>query len=424
MVSLTADDRRRLRGAEGPALKLAMDVIGATAEIGGATRLIDIEGAHLSESFYAGQAHQDFVDRMVSQGARVVVPTTVNPGSATLRGRQGTAADPEAVLQARRLMRSVLRLGCVPSFTCAPYQLPGCVTQGGHVAWSESSAVVYANAVIGARTNLHYDYEDLCAALVGRVGDYGLHRDSERRASLIVDVRAVAPEILRHELSCHLLGHLVGSAVGHAIPAIVGLPAETRLDWLRALGAAASSSGALRMFHAVGITPEAPNLDVATGSQAGLPRLEFSGSDLRRAVDDLSRPGDGPLQGVYLGTPHFSLAEFDDLLHVLGGRQVRDGIACIVNTSRYNRDVLRKRGLLQRLGRAGVALMVDACTYYGLPLAGLRGRVMTNSAKWAYYAPRTHDVAIEFGTLQDCVESAVKGEPCHVDTVWQDHLWR
>ncbi len=424
MVSLTADDRRRLRGAEGPALKLAMDLICTTAEIGGAARLIDIEGAHLTESFYAGQAHQDFVDRMVSQGARVAVPTTVNPGSATLRGRQGAAADPEAVAAARRLMRSVLCLGCRPSFTCAPYQLPGCVTQGGHVAWSESNAVVYANAVIGARTNLHYDYEDLCAALVGRVGDHGLHRDSERKASLIVDARAVSPKILRHEIGCHLLGHLLGPAVGHAIPAIIGLPAETRPDWLRALGAAASSSGALRMFHAVGITPEAPNLDVATGSQAGLPRLEFSGSDLRHAIDDLSRPGEGPLQGVYLGTPHFSLAEFDDLFHLFGGRRVHEGIACIVNTSRHNRDALRARGLLGRLERSGVALMVDACTYYGLPLAGLRGRVMTNSAKWAYYAPRTHDVAIEFGTLQDCVESAVKGEPCHVDPVWQDHLWR
>lgn len=215
----------------------------------------------------------------------------------------------------------------------------------------------------------------------------------------------------------------MGSKVGHAIPAIIGLPAETRLDWLRALGAAASSSGALRMFHAVGITPEAPNLDVATGAHVSLPRLEVSGSDLRRAVDDLSLPGEGPLQGVYLGTPHFSLAEFDNLLHLLGGRRVRDGIACIVNTSRHNRDALRARGLLGRLRQTGVAFMVDACTYYGLPLAGLRGRVMTNSAKWAYYAPRTHDVAIEFGTLQDCVESAVKGEPCHVDPVWQDHLW-
>ncbi len=401
-----------------------MDVICATAEIGGAERLIDIEGAHLSESFYAGQAHQDFVDRLISLDARVVVPTTVNPGSATLRGRQGPAAGPEAIAAARRLMRSVLRLGCRPTFTCAPYQLPGCVAQGGHVAWSESSAVVYANSVIGARTNLHYDYEDLCAALVGRVGNHGLHRDSGRKASAIVDVRAVAPEILQHELGCHLLGHHLGCTVGHAIPAIIGLPAETRVDWLRALGAAASSSGALRMFHAVGITPEAPNPDDAKGPLSGLQRLEVSGSDLRRAVDTLSQPGDGPLQGVYFGTPHFSLAEFDDLLHVLGDRRVRDGIACIVNTSRHNRDVLRARGVLQRLRQAGITLMVDACTYYGLPLAGLRGRVMTNSAKWAYYAPRTHDVAIEFGTLQDCIESAVKGESCHVDSIWQDHLWR
>ena len=424
MVSLTADDRRCLRGAEGSARKLAMDVICATSEIGGAERLIDIEGAHLSESFYAGQAHQNFVDRMISLGAQVAVPTTVNPGSSTLRGPQGPAADPDAVIASRRLMRSVLRLGCRPSFTCAPYQLPGCVTLGGHVAWSESSAVVYANAVIGARTNLHYDYEDICAALVGRVGDHGLHRDSERKASVVVDVCAVAPEILRRELGCHLLGHLLGGTVGHAIPAITGLPAETRADWLRALGAAASSSGALRMFHAVGITPEAPTLDGATGSQTGLPRLEVTGSDLRRALDELSRPGEGPLEGVYLGTPHFSLAEFDDLLRLLGDRRVCNGIAFIVNTSRHNRAILRNRGILRRLGQAGVAFMVDACTYYGLPLAGLRGRVMTNSAKWAYYAPRTHDVAIEFGTLQDCVESAVKGELCRVDSVWQDHLWQ
>ena len=166
-------------------------------------------------------------------------------------------------------MDAYVAMGCRPTWTCAPYQLEQRPAFGEHVAWAESNAIVFANSVLGARTNRYGDFIDICAAITGRVPAAGLHLDEHRRGSVVFRLAEDVPERLLHdEVTPTCVGHIVGLRAGTDVPVIVGLPADTGEDRLKALGAAAASSGAVAMFHAVGITPEAATLDDALGGNA------------------------------------------------------------------------------------------------------------------------------------------------------------
>lgn len=163
------------------------------------------------------------------------------------------------------------------------------------------------------------------------------------------------------------------------------------------------------------MTPEAPELAAVFGAGE---RHRLTADDLAAAHRDLSTARDGPLDAVALGTPHFSLSEFRDLAQLLEGRRVKPGLVFLVSTSRAVREIAAAQGWIAALERAGIEVPVDVCTYYSPRVRGLRGRVMSNAAKWAYYAPGMLGVEVAFGSLRECVESAVRGE------VWRDpDLW-
>src|SRR5215207_71919 len=172
------------------------------------------------------------------------------------------------------------QLGCVPTFTCAPYQTMFRPRFGAQIAWAESNAIAFANSVIGARTNRYGDFVDLCCALTGRVPFYGLHVTENRRARILVEISAVPTEWLDATQTCVAVGYLIGRLCGERIPAIVGLP-EAPEDDLKALGAVAASAGAVGMFHAVGVTPEADTLDDAFQGSPPEETIELGPDDLR-----------------------------------------------------------------------------------------------------------------------------------------------
>jgi hypothetical protein len=307
-----------------------------------------------------------------------------------------------------RLMLAHQTLGCIPSFTCAPYQTLFRPQFGEQIAWAESNAIVFANSVIGARTNRYGDFIDLACALTGRVPDYGLHRSENRRASVHIAIAEV-PDNLPNDALAVAVGHAVGSMVGDAVPVITGLPPNLGEDDLKALGAIAASTGSLAMFHAVGVTPEAQTLQDAT---AGLkvPLIATLGAaELRRALDDLSTaPRGSTIVAVSLGTPHFSIAEFDRLMPLIRGQQLR--VDVYINTGRGVLTELEARGWDRELRDRGVTIVVDTCTYVTSIMRRLDGVVMTNSGKWAHYAPGNLGIDVVFGALEDCIASAVAGK--------------
>jgi len=276
---------------------------------------------------------------------------------------------------------------------------------------------VFANSVLGARTERYGDFMDIAAALTGCVPDIGLHTDEGRRARVVFEVRGIPPGVMESDIFHATLGHALGKGVGNAIAAIVGVDAATE-DQLKALGAAAASAGAVAMFHMVGVTPEAPTLDAALGGRSPARAFVFGPRELAAAIAELQGARTQPLGAVSIGTPHFSFAEFERLRVRLAGRAVHERVEFYVSTGR---DVLERVDALgwgAELRQLGVRIVTDTCTYLTPILKQQPGAVMNNSAKWAWYAPGNLGYEVVFGTLDECVESAVRGDVWRDDALW------
>ena len=400
---------------DGKAYRLAMQLVEQAASIMQAPRLIPISFAHIDACFYTGQSHLDFVRFLLEHSAKLSVPTWTNNSVASPDdgGLRPEYSDPEMVRGAHKLMTLYAELGCKPTWTCAPYQLAGGPRFGDHIAVGESNAVAFYNSVVGARTNKYGDYLDVACAITGLAPFAGLHTDESRRADIHFLCAGIPDEWKRQDIFFHLLGHVIGRKAGRRIPVISSLPKETGRDQLKALCAAGAASGGIELLHVTGVTPEAPALESVfkTGE-----KIEITAEHLQAAHRELSTVRDGPLDAVALGTPHFSLSEFSELIKLLAGRKVKT--AAYISTSRGIREMLKAKGWLKTLQDAGITIPVDVCTYYSPKVQALKGRVMTNAAKWAYYAPGMLGVEVCFGSLKECVESAVRGE------VWRDpSLW-
>jgi predicted aconitase len=409
-VRLSALDEDMARGGAGPAAAFAMALVARFAEAVSAPHLIDISGAHVDGCLYHGQVSLDFVERLAADGGKVRVPTTLNVGSMDLLHPE-LVHGPEAQRQAgRRLMEAHLALGCEPSFTCAPYQTRFRPEFGQQIAWGESNAIVFANSVIGARTNRYGDFIDLCCGLTGRAPAFGLHLDENRRGRLLFRLRGLPASQSPSDALYVAAGYVVGERSGDRVPVIEGLPPPQSEDQLKALGAVAASSGSVALFHAVGITPEAPTLRDALGGHEPDETIEIGPDDLRRALARLSTAADGArLAAVSLGTPHFSPAEFRALIPLLPGFRPAPGVEVFVNTGRETHATLVDSGLLAGIEAAGITVLTDTCTYVTSVLRSLSGVVMTNSGKWAHYAPGNLGVEVAFGSIEDCLASAASG---------------
>ncbi len=395
---------------------MAMRVIVATGRSLGGSRLISINSCHVDSCLYHGQVSLDFARGLEARGARVRVPTTLNVGSVDLlHPAMVLRRNPEEVKvyeDGRALMAAYTALGCTPSWTCAPYQLPGRPSFGEHIAWAESNAVVFANSVLGARTERYGDFIDICSAVTGFAPYAGLHTDEGRLATVLFDCTGLTGATLDHELTYPLIGYLVGSWTDQGNnPVITGLPPDTPEDRLKALGAAAASAGGVALFHAVGVTPEAPTLEAVLhpSGPIAVHRLELR--DLEAARAELTTRSTGKLDAVSVGTPHASIAEIRALAQLLKpAPRFHDEVEVFLSTGRRTLTDAKAEGLVEILERSGVRILVDTCTYVTSVLSAKVHTVMTNSAKWAHYAPANLGVDVAVGTLEECVESAVRGQ--------------
>ena len=265
------------------------------------------------------------------------------------------------------------------------------------------------------------DFIDICAAITGRAPAAGLHLDEHRLGQVVFRLVGLGDELLDHDVLAPVLGYLIGARAGSLVPVIEGLPPDTPDHRLKALGSAAAWSGAIGMFHAVGVTPEAPTLAAALGDRDPVRVEEIGPAELRGARDELTtiRTAGAPLGAVSLGTPHYSVAEFGRLVELLAGRSVHPGVACFVNTGRDVWHEVGLRGWAARLEAAGGQIVTDTCTYITAILRERPGVMMTNSAKWAHYAPGNVGARVVFGSMLECVRSAESGEVWRDESLWQ-----
>ncbi|HKJ01027.1 MAG TPA: aconitase X catalytic domain-containing protein, partial [Longimicrobiales bacterium] len=367
---MTPKERAYLDGTHGEAGALAMRVVVAAAELLGAPRLVEIESAHIDGCLYHGDGGVEFAERLASGGARVAVPTTLNVGALDLLHPGTVRGDAHHAAMARRQMDAYLALGCAPTWTCAPYQAGHRPAFGAQVAWGESNAIAFANSVLGARTERYGDFLDACCAVTGRAPLYGLHVDENRAATVLVDATAVPEALKRADVFYPVLGTWLGLDVGQEIAALDGIPGDVTEDQLKALGAAAASSGAVALFHVVGVTPEAPTVEAAMRGRPPRRRVTLSADLLRAAADRLSTTTADTVDAVAVGSPHFSWEEFAALVPLVRGRRM--AVPFYACTGRDVLARLQAAGEAAVLEEAGVEIVVDTCVVVTpiLPAAG------------------------------------------------------
>ena len=216
-------------GEAGEGARLAMRFIVKAAELAKAPRLIDITSAHVGSNYSCGRVGLEFARRLAASGARVAVPSTLNTAGIDLMHCRPLARDDAAFAEMREQADIYLDMGCEETFTCAPYHLPRRPGLGEQVAWSESNAVVFANSVLGARTEMYAEFIDVCAAICARVPDAGLHRAEKRRGEVLFEVGALPADLLQEDLLYHVIGYLVGRKTGTGCPSSTGYrPRRTR----------------------------------------------------------------------------------------------------------------------------------------------------------------------------------------------------
>ena len=413
-----------LDGGCGEGTRLAMAIVVRMAAVQQADELMDVTLAHIDGCGLLSEVGVAFAERLAGGGARVRIPTTLNMGPLDLQNWRDFDVPQDFAEMAIRQGRAYEAMGCVPTWTCAPYQ--GYLTPrfGQQIAWGESNAIVYANSVLGARTNRYGDYIDICAAITGRVPRCGLHLAANRRGQVLLRLVDIAPRVISSEEFWPAMGHLLGPVAGERIPVIEGLPAGATDDQLKALGAAAASSGGVALFHAVGLTPEAPTLEAAFGGAAIPETIEIRQGDLDEALADLSTVADEgqAIDAVVLGCPHFSFAEFRQLAELIQaepGRTVAPGVTFIVATGESSHALAARSESLDVIRTFGGQITLDTCVFHS-PIISLEAAViMTNSGKCAYYAPGELGVEVVFGSLADCVRSAVAGRIRRKGGPWQ-----
>jgi len=273
--------------------------------------------------------------------------------------------------------------------------------------------------VLGARTERYPDLFDICCAITGRAPAIGLHLTENRAGQLLFRLVDIPERLQQSDDFYPVLGNLIGKESLDKIPVIDEMRVRPDEDQLKAFGAATASSGGVALFHMVGITPEANTLEEAFHGRLPLQTIDVTMDKLRTSRRELTHTDSDRLHMVVLGSPHFSLAEFKRLAPMLEGKMKHPAVKFLVTSSRAMTQLAGRAGFLEPLEAFGAQLTVDTCILTSPMLPAEIHNLMTNSAKFAYYAPGLLGKQIAFGSLEDCVNSAVEGRVVRDESLWQ-----
>jgi predicted aconitase len=420
-MRLTDDEKGMLDGAEGPAVAAAMDLLVRYGEALDCDRLCDIRNV-------AGTMTQPSPAKvaLVRQGGWNKAFAVINLDSdddlevpdmrvPTCQLQHGFGADASGAVPYPAEMIELQgdaeafygRRGVSILATCTPYQVGNIPVRGEHCAWMESSAVIYANSVLGARTNCEGTASTGAASLTGKIPCWGNHHDRGRRGTHLIDVRVRVDDFAEWGM----LGYFAGGAVGEERPVVTGNIGRPDLVKLKHFGAAAATSGGVEMYHIPGITPEAPTVDAAFGTTAMMPEEIGYGPAERRAVyADLNSQGTSPdVDFVLLGCPHASVEQIWRASRALDGRRLSPGTELWLMVPRALKDVADRSGYTEIIERAGGKVLADSCPAMSRTAPPGTRVFATDSAKQAHYLPAILGIEAWFGTLDECIDAAVTG---------------
>ena len=421
---LTKEEQAMLDNAETSAERRAVECIISYARIAPETPVyVDVEKAHIDGCTYIGPGGLKFVQRLVDDGGKVRIPTTLNSVSTDLRHWERLGIVPTESQQASiQLAKAYVALGCSErSFTCAPYLLDDPPTLHQQIVWGESNAVVFANSVLGARTEKYADYLDICCAIVGKVPAVGVHLDELRRPKVVLDASGIdfsTDDTDAFALLFPIIGHLCGSLSDGDVPILVGLEKfadKITKDHLKAFCAAFGTTGTSPLIHIAGVTPEA--MEPGEMVKACPRKKIITAESLERTfhlLDQQDTSDEKLVDWIALGNPHLSLSECDELktlIEAIPDRQKkRDDVEIIACMSRVLYD---KSPAISALEEFGIKFVQDTCWCMLLEPPMIppdpTARILTNSGKYAHYGPGLTGRRFRMGSMADCVGAATTG---------------
>ncbi|MDH5753834.1 MAG: aconitase X catalytic domain-containing protein [Candidatus Bathyarchaeota archaeon] len=388
---LTKEEERTYDGEYGWANQICMKILVRLGELFNATRLIPISSAHVAGVSYKtlGDAPAEFLQALAKADGKAKVRATLNPQSfdPEYLGRRLPKHIREKQLN---ILKQFEKMGFTRSLTCTPYYLEK-PKRDSHLAWAESSAVVYANSVLGAWTNREGGPSALAAAIIGKTPDYGMHRAENRQSNILVDVKTS----LRNEAEFGALGIYLGKILEDKIPIIQGLNDVSEVK-LKQLGAALATTGMVNMFY-----------HNTRRERGEIEKIIVEAEDLKRTSEELSTTAEVKPDLVFIGCPHCSLDEIRKIAGLMDDKKVRAGTEFWVCTSCYVKE--RAEDYVKKIEKSGGCVLTDMCTIVSwTETLGIK-TIMTNSAKTAYYAPTLNKAETVFAPLKQCLDTTLEG---------------
>jgi predicted aconitase len=410
-VKLTEEEERMLQGEFGYAAQKSMELQVALGEVYRAEKMARIFSVHITGGGVvpAGTAGALYVEELAGKGGKFVVDATINPGSMDFSLWKEMGVTEECFNDEMAFRNSYKKLGALTCYTCIPYQLGNVPRLGEHIAWSESSAVIFANSVLGARTNREAAPSSIAAAITGRVPLFGYHLDQNRYGAIKVLVSANLEDVADYGA----LGHFVGKIVQDLTPVFVGIPPNVSADQLKALGATLSGSGSVALFHAVGITPEAKTEEQAFGfrKRSESQIVEFGEKELWKTMEELSTAVTSEVDLIFIGCPHASIAEIKEVAQLISRGRLHPSVGLWIYTSVPVKAYAERAGYKEIIEEAGGKIICETCPFCMEQhiLKGMGHKIVaTNSGRGANNLPR-HDMMVQFGSTRRCVEAAING---------------
>lgn len=387
-----------LKGEGGDAKRIAMEMLTKVGDAVGAESLVPIRSAHVRADYL--DLHDEGVElfeHLAASGGEFGVPTTANPASIDLVDWESFGISSEFAREQVRLCTAYYRLAGMPCWTSVPYQVCNFPKPGETVAWADPNSVVFANSILGSRTNRLTGRTDLACAILGMTPKFGMLLDDNR----VADVVFRAPSGILSDLDYRSLGYLIGKSVGARVPALDGVPQDAVSDDLKHLGAAAASAGPLAMIHYLGISGDSRALGVAaTGRMSE--RIDVSRSDLESVETEMNQTQENP-DLVALGAPHLSVSELGSLARLLESRKMKQGIRLYAYTSQQAYEMATRAGIRADIEAAG-GMLSQGTDADVSPLKAMGFHVvMTNSALLAQTLRTERAVKVRYASLRDII---------------------
>ncbi len=386
-MKLTEKERRMLDGEEGEATAQSMEILVALAKIYEAESMIPVSSAQVSGVSYKtiGDAGLEYLQDLASKGAKTTIPTFLNPAGMDVFQWKEMGVPEDFAKKQLAILDAYSKMGIMKTCTCTPYFIGIRPKRGEHIAWAESSAVAFANSVLGARTNREGGPSALAAAICGVTPNYGLHLDENRVSDIVVDVQCGLETVS----DFGALGHAVGKLAKSKYPAFTGVNSANE-EHLKVLGASMAASGSVPLFFIKDITPE---YNVSESAE----KVIFTDSELKAAKEELDT-GEKP-QLVTLGCPHASLDEIRKVADMVADR--KPTCEFWVCTARKIKEDADRLGYTRTIEQAGGRVVADTCMVV-CPLEKMGYNVTgTNSGKAAKYLVNLCRQRVAFGRLED-----------------------